>query len=204
MNNVLFDFSAKKTADRGQVNNGNAYPDLRDLFNEINRDLFKDQIPSNFPVIWCNRIRVSAGTCATIRTGNKREVEYIRLSIQLFENNGWNPNEIRLTMIHEMVHAYLFIHYEYTGHGRQFQSMMNRLVGFKNDHTYHNYDVNDLRNTRRSFVDVYCTSCNKSIGSLQRKPNRNKINRMVHTICGGAVTYETKYLNSNTVFDLSK
>lgn len=179
----------------------NQAPDIKALFDSLNRELFKDRIPKNFPVFWCHRLRTTAGE-VKYKLGESREIIQIRLSYKLFESNGFNPEHIRNTMIHEMVHAYLYHYFRVTGHGPQFQNMMNRLVGYKEDHTYHMYDTSQVQNKRRNKVAIYCPGCKGIIGFRKNMSKR----ALYHRACGTKVSlYRVPYdSNPNSLFDLIK
>lgn len=205
MDEVLIDLSAKsETPSKAAI--GPATPDLRAMFDYLNAELFDGYLPL-FEVKWCENLRVTAGICQWQKSSGIYSINYIRLSVKLFRQNGWEPSEIRMTLIHEMAHAYLILRHGIRGHGRAFQNLMHRLVGWRKSHTYHTYDVKGLRNTKRSRVEVYCVDCEKVIGHRGRKPNAKSIERFVHTGCGGKTLYRTVPLENSggmtTILNLS-
>jgi predicted SprT family Zn-dependent metalloprotease len=202
---ILIDLSVKPEPTAKPVT-GPATPDIRAMFNRINTEKFGGYLPDTFDVKWCNSLRVTAGTCRWIRRGSTYTIEFIRLSIKLFRENGWNLAEIENTLTHEMAHAYLVLRHGISGHGPEFQNLMHRLVGWRKNHTYHAYDVSNLRNIRRNKVEIYCTSCECVIGSRKRKPSAKKIHLYTHVSCGGKVTFRTVPIKSdpNTLFSLSR
>ena len=202
MTEVLFDFS-EVTDPKNPEASGDSAPDILALFAELNETLFESKLPSDHRVFWCERLRVTAGKWE-YRTHNGKVDAHIRLSYRLFQKNGWNIAEIRNTLIHEMAHAYLYQLYRFTGHGRSFQNLMHRLVGYRRDHTYHTYDVRGLRNKRRTRVEVYCTGCKCVIGYRKKMPNKRSIAFYTHRVCHSKTTYRTVPLaDADTIFDLS-
>lgn len=203
---VLFDFSEVQTPQRDDATIGPAAPDLRVLFGELNETHFDNFLPDDFDVYWCNLLRTTAGKFQGRRLSmTERKINWIRMSHRLFAENGWNPKEIRLTMIHEMAHCYLYLKYGNYSHDRQFQRLMDRLVGYRKSHTYHTYDTRNLRNVRRNIVEIYCTGCECVVGTQKKMPAKKHRNNMVHRTCRSKLIYRSVPINSSeeTLFDFS-
>jgi predicted SprT family Zn-dependent metalloprotease len=166
-------------------------PDIVQMFNDFNEEYFNGEIP-DIPVFWSPFMRVTAGFASCITTGGidrfgRRNIRptRIRLAEKLFKKNGWNPKEVELTLIHEMVHCYLYHKHNFLGHGGLFQSEMDRIVGYRESHTCHSYDVTGLRNEKR--VVFTCEYC----GEIHRRSRMPKAGTTyTHSGCGGKVTYE--------------
>jgi len=154
-------------------------PNLSALFAEYNAEHFNNTIPE-VPVIWNSRLSVTAGRIHY----NKRvgSIQKVELSESIFAKMDYSLAEIRETLLHEMVHAYLIYYRRDDSHGRQFQNMMCRIMGEYKNYTYHSYEVKNNKRRERD-VAVICEHCG-TIGYRKNLSSR----RLFHTGCNGRVT----------------
>lgn len=186
MNEVLFDLSENKNEKA---------PDIVALFLSLNQEFFNNELPI-FPILWDYKLRVTAGKIRFSSKNNIRKIVFIKLNFNLFKDNNWDISKIKRTLIHEMVHAYLYLKYNIKGHGIEFQTKMNEILGERDSHTYHQYDVSSKRNKRRNIILEFCEECQKVIGQRKRKPSYHIIDHMIHPECGGKVTFHRTKLNN--------
>ena len=157
-------------------------PNIAKMFVELNAEYFNSEIPS-IPVIWNSRMTTTAGYCRYKREfcGNKIPTR-IDLSLKLFKSNDFPEDEIRETLIHEMVHAYLLHKHNESGHGWRFQAMMTEITGVRKNHRCHSYDTGGVK--RAAKWAVTCAKCGYS-HPYKRKP---KYGVYTHRKCGGSMT----------------
>ena len=165
-------------------------PDIRQMFAQLNEAHFDSEIP-DIPVVWNGRMTTTAGYCRYRKefTGNLYPTK-IDLSLRLFESNGFPEAEVKQTLIHEMVHAYLIHKYNQPGHTPSFQRMMTQITGVRKNHRCHNYDVSGVK--REVKWSVICTRCGYSHG-YKRKP---KYSRYTHRGCGGSMIVQSGNIES--------
>ena len=173
-----------------------AIPNISKMFVELNAEYFNSEIPS-IPVIWNSRMTTTAGYCRYKRdlAGNKTPAR-IDLSLKLFKSNDFPEDEIRETLIHEMVHAYLIHKHNESGHSARFQRMMTEITGVRKNHRCHNYDTSGVKRVAKWAVT--CTKCGYS-HPYKRKP---KYGIYTHRGCGGQMTvsaYNGSEEQSNSV-----
>lgn len=139
---------------------------VHDLFVKYNALYFKSSL-SSVSVEWSKRMTLCAGLC--VYKGKQSGPE-IRLSEPLLKFR--TKKDVKETLLHEMIHAYLFLHEknkDHDDHGEKFQSHMRRInqeTGLKIS-IYHNF---------RDEVDLYRTHIWQCQGScayiLKRAMNR--------------------------------
>lgn len=167
-------------------------PDITNMFEELNKLHFNSEIPT-IPVVWNNRMTTTAGYCRYRKefTGNLYPTR-IDLSLRLFESNGFPEAEVKQTLIHEMVHAYLICKYNQPGHTSSFQRMMTQITGVRKNHRCHNYDVSGVKLEVK--WSVVCTRCGYAHG-YKRKP---KYSIYTHRSCGGKMVIQSGKIESKT------
>ncbi|CAC5370984.1 SPRTN [Mytilus coruscus] len=113
-------------------------PDIRELFLQFNEEFFWGRL-AGIEVKWSPRMTLCAGLCVYERRGGLCSV---RLSLPLLKLRP--RRDLVETLLHEMIHAYLFItdnNKDHDGHGPEFHKHMYRI----NDATgtkisvYHNF-----------------------------------------------------------------
>ncbi|XP_063426189.1 DNA-dependent metalloprotease SPRTN-like [Mytilus trossulus] len=113
-------------------------PDIRELFLQFNEEFFWGRL-AGIEVKWSPRMTLCAGLCCYERRGGLCSV---RLSSPLLKLRP--RRDLVETLLHEMIHAYLFItdnNKDHDGHGPEFHKHMYRI----NDATgtkisvYHNF-----------------------------------------------------------------
>ncbi|SBT40896.1 hypothetical protein, conserved [Plasmodium ovale wallikeri] len=122
------------------------FPDLQELFCEYNARYFFDKLKS-VQVKWSNKMKLCAGICVYKKSGYC----CIRLSLPLLKLR--KIKEYRETLLHEMIHAFLFLtrsNSKHDGHGPEFKKHMyriNRATGLCITiyHSFHK-EVNFYRN----------------------------------------------------------
>ncbi|XP_074659493.1 uncharacterized protein LOC141912176 [Tubulanus polymorphus] len=135
-------------------------PDIRTLFLEFNEAFFWGML-SSIEVRWSPRMTLCAGLCVYEGRGGMCSV---RLSQPLLKLRP--RKDLVETLLHEMIHAYLFItdnNKDHDGHGPEFQKHMNRLntetgTSISIYHSFHD-EVNEYRK--------HWWKCN---GPCQKKP----------------------------------
>ena len=153
-------------------------PNITSMFEELNELHFNSEIPT-IPVVWNSRMTTTAGYCRYRRLGGNLTPYKIDLSLRLFESNGFPIEEVKTTLIHEMVHAYLIHKYNERGHGPMFQREMTRITGVRKNHRCHSYDTSAV--ARKVKYTATCLKCGYTYG-YKRKP---KYSSYIHTGCGG-------------------
>ena len=141
--------------------------DIVKLFDELNQEHFEGKI-TKIPVKWNSRMRTTAGYCKFKKRSEIFTPIRIELSKKLFQNENWDKEKIKRTLIHEMVHAYLLEFHNERGHTSRFQSMMTMITGEYKNHRCHNYNVEGLRNEKN--VVATCPRCGV-VGKRSRLPN---------------------------------
>ena len=161
-------------------------PNLKVLFGEFNKTYFDNEIPE-IPVVWNNKLRVTAGLCHIKWECRKKKVgrpTKISLANKLFAENDWNIEQVKNTLLHEMVHAYLVHKYNNSSHDRNFQNMMSKITGQNKNHRCHTYDVSSLRN--KQDVEISCP-VHGTVGHQSRIPRKGVA--YVHRNCGEVLVY---------------
>jgi predicted SprT family Zn-dependent metalloprotease len=164
--------------------------DLDALFDELNEAHFNNEVPK-IPVNWNNRLRTTAGRCFPRRIrGTICDIEPYKIDLanRLFENNDWDIDKVKRTLVHEMVHAWLYEHYNERGHTPRFHWKMSEITGeWGKNHRCHSYDTTGLREERN--VEIICES-HGLIGHRRRMPNKNRTYH--HSGCGHSVSFRRK------------
>lgn len=139
------------------------HPDFDRIFDRFNAEYFQGRIPK-VPVVLNRNLKASAGTCSgyyifksdpnasNAILANKiikwAHPSRIDLHARLFEDIGWDfvedgfvHTEAEVTLLHEMVHAFLWVRFNDNSHGIRFQSWMVSITGVDIDHTNHDFDI---------------------------------------------------------------
>ncbi|KAI9015858.1 SprT-like family-domain-containing protein [Phycomyces nitens] len=101
----------------------NVFPDLHDLFMTYNPLYFQDKL-GMVEVKWSSRLTLCAGICCYHQGG----LCTIKLSEPLLKLRP--PQDMIDTLLHEMIHAYLFVtkgHSSHDGHGPEFLEIADRI-----------------------------------------------------------------------------
>lgn len=165
-------------------------PDIQAMFLEYNKQYFDGIIP-DIPIEWNTRLRTTAGYCRwtwtrdPITRRKTYQVKSIELNPRLFAKNGWDAEELRRTLIHEMVHAWEVTKYngpydEGRVHGEVFQSKMDQIFGYKRSHRCHDYDTKGLKEERK--IEARCP-IHGVVYRYARMPRRRKVCRK----CGSSI-----------------
>jgi hypothetical protein len=103
----------------------NAIYDIYVLFKYYN-EFFFDGILEKCTIEWSTKMTLCAGTCENKGFGSCS----IKLSEPLLKFR--TPNELKETVLHEMIHAFLFLTDPQSclkegGHGKEFKDIMNNI-----------------------------------------------------------------------------
>jgi len=161
--------------------------DINAMFDEFNQTYFGGEIPK-IPVLWNNRLRTTGGRCHyrwVTRINRKVEPYKIDLSNRLFENNDWDIDKVKRTLIHEMTHAYCVEKYGERGHGYWFQRTMTLITGELKNHRCHNYDTSGLKEERN--IEAVCPCCNIVLAANARMPAKGR--QYIHRDCGNTLIF---------------
>jgi len=169
-------------------------PNIVLMFAELNAEYFDNKIPAGLPIVWNTRMTTTAGYCRYKRVGYGITPSKIDLSDKLFRTMDYNETEIRETLIHEMVHAYLAETANIRGHGWQFQSMMDKITGVRKNHRCHSYDTSTIRRKQEKKIHCECLRCGYTYNKA-RMPKHAAYGKYTHRNCGGEVIF-TKTENS--------
>jgi len=160
-------------------------PDIRALFFEFNQHYFQGKL-SGVEVKWSPKMTLCAGLCQYHKGGYCS----IKLSEKLLQFR--TRKEIIETLLHEMVHAYLFVTHnnrDRSGHGPEFLRHMHRInkEGHYNISVFHNF-VDEV-----SFYRTHhwkCQQCGKLVQrAMNRAPSKHDPWWASHeTLCGGNFT----------------
>jgi predicted SprT family Zn-dependent metalloprotease len=160
---------------------GEIVPDkLNDMYELLNKKHFNGGLP-RINVAWNSRYRTRAGSAHYIREAGSKifKPTHISLNKRLLMENEEN---LRLTLIHEMVHVWR-VHTtgRKCGHDTAFQAKMDMIVGYRDSHTYHNYDVSDLKEDKKI---AYVCPVHNVIGHRARMPRAYHMNSYFCNITG--------------------
>ncbi|VWU51361.1 SprT-like domain-containing protein, putative, partial [Hepatocystis sp. ex Piliocolobus tephrosceles] len=147
------------------------FPDLNTLFSEYNETYFYNKLDS-VQVKWSNKMKLCAGICVFKRSGYC----CIRLSLPLLKLR--KIKEYRETLLHEMIHAFLFLtrkNSKHDGHGPEFKKHMYRInkatgLCITIYHSFHD-EVNFYRNHVWRCTGV-CRTYPPHFGFVKRSMNR--------------------------------
>lgn len=161
-------------------------PDLKELFNEYNEKYFNNEIP-DIPVVWNTRLRTTSGRAHYNGRKGKIFPTKIDLNKRLFASQNWNRANLKRTLIHEMVHAWMQECFNEVGHNDTFHDKMYEILGRSDNCRLHDYDVSSLQEKR--CVEMHC-EVHGMIGSRARMPPKNK--SYVHVNCGAEIKFKRK------------
>ena len=117
---------------------------LRNLYAQLNRELFGNELPDNVKVGYNGRLRRYLGKAYyRIDSGGV----LVPTKIDIMTNHRWTPRFLRKVMTHEMCHVWAYHFHNEDGHGKRFWSKMEEL-GYPKFH-----DWNDSQHYER---DIYC------------------------------------------------
>lgn len=168
-------------------------PDIRALFLQFNDRFFGGQL-AGIEVKWSPRMTLCAGLCCYEGKGGLCSV---RLSLPLLKLRP--RKDLVETLLHEMIHAYLFVtdnNKDHDGHGPEFHKHMyriNKAAGTKIS-VYHNFhDEVDVYKQHWWRCDGPCKSRKPYFGyvkrSMNRAPSKHDIWWAEHEqTCGGKYT----------------
>ncbi|CAA9989949.1 conserved Plasmodium protein, unknown function [Plasmodium knowlesi strain H] len=147
------------------------FPDLLQLFEEYNEKYFFNKLKS-VQVKWSNKMKLCAGICIFKKSGYC----CIRLSLPLLKLR--KIKEYRETLLHEMIHAFLFLtrsNSRHDGHGPEFKKHMYRInkatgLCITIYHSFHK-EVNFYRNHVWRCTGV-CRTYPPHFGYVKRSMNR--------------------------------
>ncbi|KMZ98339.1 hypothetical protein PVNG_03480 [Plasmodium vivax North Korean] len=147
------------------------FPDLLQLFEEYNEKYFFSKLKS-VQVKWSNKMKLCAGICIFKKSGYC----CIRLSLPLLKLR--KIKEYRETLLHEMIHAFLFLtrsNSRHDGHGPEFKKHMYRInkatgLCITIYHSFHK-EVNFYRNHVWRCTGV-CRTYPPHFGYVKRSMNR--------------------------------
>lgn len=92
---------------------------VRQVFEELNRQFFNGAL-SSIRIEFSERMTVAAGRYFA-------RLKLIRLSVPYLRLHGWE--KCRLTLIHEMIHAWLDIQGKPCGHTSEFRRLLRQYTG---------------------------------------------------------------------------
>ncbi|CRH01703.1 conserved Plasmodium protein, unknown function [Plasmodium relictum] len=147
------------------------FPDLKELFSEYNTKYFFNKLET-VEVKWSNKMKLCAGICIFKKSGYC----CIRLSLPLLKLR--KIKEYRETLLHEMIHAFLFLtrkNSRHDGHGPEFKKHMYRInkatgLSITIYHSFHD-EVNFYRNHIWRCTGV-CRKYPPHFGYVKRSMNR--------------------------------
>ncbi|XP_067680314.1 DNA-dependent metalloprotease SPRTN-like [Haliotis asinina] len=147
-------------------------PDIRALFLQYNDRFFWGKL-AGIEVKWSPRMTLCAGLCVYERRGGLCSV---RLSLPLLKLRP--RKDLVETLLHEMIHAYLFItnnDRDHDGHGPEFQKHMNRInketgTSISIYHTFHDEVAEYKKHWWR--CDGPCQNRRPYFGYVKRAMNR--------------------------------
>src|SRR6185295_5810023 len=108
---------------------------LQDLWRTLNLRYFDGALPP-IPIVWSRRLTSSAGLFITRegprpRRGHSEpggERRLIRLSVPLLQRPEVSPQDVRITLAHEMIHQWQFdVLKRRPNHGPDFRRKMSEL-----------------------------------------------------------------------------
>jgi len=147
---------------------------LRSLYLQWNAEHFNGELPEDLPIVWNRRLRTVAGKCHyKMREGSTQfiDVKYISLNPRLLITE----ENLRATLIHEMVHGWLAHNRGVRDkHNWRFQDKMNSIFGYKESHRCHSYDTSEVREKRD--IEYHCPT-HGVIGRRARMPRSYNLNR---------------------------
>lgn len=107
----------KRMRDEREVTD-DGLPNLVMLYRKFNEELFNNRIPSSFTIAWGRRMTRVSGVMIP---GERR----IKISLPIHSRLG--KDELYDTIIHEMIHAFLYLSNVYHGHGKHFLNEAARI-----------------------------------------------------------------------------
>lgn len=70
-------------------------PNLRQMYEEINEELFGGILPLDIPVCWDRNLRVTAGYVKSRRNGNSFVIKFVGISDKLFRAHSYDKSLIK-------------------------------------------------------------------------------------------------------------
>lgn len=138
---------------------------LQLLFAQLNYEFFNGEIPAH-RISYNSRFSNCAG-----RISYKQKPPLIELSPKHFEEN---PIALRETLLHEMIHAWLFSKGQKPGHGADFKRKM-KAVGIGS--IYHDLgNAPPLRESNKRYI-LRCEKCTMELLRKRRPPHTTSCGR---------------------------
>ncbi|KAI0700411.1 SprT-like family-domain-containing protein [Cytidiella melzeri] len=114
-----------------------------DLFEELNKHVFKDGLPKETTLKWSNRLLTTAGRARWKRSRDGSQTSEIELAMKILDCD----ERIRNTLSHEMCHLACWIidGDPKEGHGKAFKSWAAKITRKRPDiqvTTRHTYEIN--------------------------------------------------------------
>jgi len=164
-------------------------PNLKELYDLINREGFDGDLPGSDDVIvvWNKRMRTVSGRVhysgKTRADDGKPRIEINFRMFQMREFEG-----LRATLTHEMCHLWCYLeHGIWVKHGPIFQRKMTEVTGIRRDHTFHDH-VAEAHALRRKGVVINCENCGE-LGRRAQMPRKHLRNTYTCKRCGGKVSF---------------
>lgn len=107
---------------------------IRQLYVELNTELFNDELPLSIEVKMNSRLRKCLGK-AFYTYGEDKKL--IPLRIEIKKNHKWTSRFIRKVMTHEMCHIWAYKFHNEDKHGPKFWAKMREL-GYPKTHVWEN------------------------------------------------------------------
>ncbi len=104
---------------------------LKSLYNQMNSELFSDQLP-DIPVVYNNRLRRALGK-AYYRVDSGGVL--VPTKIELRTNHRWTDRFKRKVLAHEMCHVWAYHLHNEEGHGKMFWKIMQD-IGYPKFHNW--------------------------------------------------------------------
>ncbi|CAG9464995.1 unnamed protein product [Pedinophyceae sp. YPF-701] len=179
----------EKTDARGELS-GRAFARAREelareLYAEMNRNVFGGALPPDLDIKWTPYLRSTAGTTHYKRTQRVGEAPVYHARIELATKVLDTAAKLRRTLCHEMCHvaAWLIDHVAKPPHGAHFKRWARCAMERYPDldvSTCHNYDIHYAHRWQ-------CGACRREYGRHSRSIDPNK--HRCGGGCGGQLTY---------------
>jgi SprT-like protein len=144
---------------------------LENLFQELNREYFAGELPVP-ELLWNSRLSTTAGRfCPGSRKLFRERKPFIEVAAYL-RSRADGAEHIRDTMLHEMVHYYLWHQKKPYGHTPEFHAILKRVGGTRYNpvpierapkHFYECPSCHVRFPTKRKLGDVACAICCKNL-----------------------------------------
>lgn len=112
--------------------NSSPHIDLNALYDSLNKELFKGELPT-IPCVFNHRLKRSMGRTHMDRKGDNKEWVPTKIDIKI----GLSPEHLHKTMVHELCHVWAIQVHQSTGHSQVFWHKM-AACGYPDGHTFAN------------------------------------------------------------------